>query len=414
MRRTTITAVKRLSPAAIGFASWSVLALSQICQACFSGRLIDAMPMNRRSTPSVLIVLIYLLALAMTTALLVFWVLVVQRFETEINQLISRLGVGEWSHFHLFIQSTGAGLFFLVIVALTYLLAVTLSERRYSRKQVDFLSNVTHELKSPVAAIKLHAQTLQQDDVPSADRATFTGFIVQEADRIGSLVDNLLIGSRLAAGRSERLEPIDLKAFFSEYQTAARRRFDLSQIDLIFEVETRSVVMATNEGLGRVMDNLIDNAVRFTKAGGTVRCEVKDATDAAEIVVVDTGVGIPRRELGRIFERFYRLGRDLAGRRKGTGLGLAIVRGLVEEMRGTIRAVSGHGEPGARFEIQLPKAEEPQLAGSPNGAASQGAQALEGTAPGRLASGTLPSVSLAAAATSPRSGPAARETEDGG
>lgn len=322
--------------------------------------------MNRRSTPSVLIVSIYLSALAVTTALLVFWVLVVQRFEAEINQLISRLGVGEWSNFHLFIQSTGVGLFFLLIVALTYLLAVTLSERRYSRKQVDFLSNVTHELKSPVAAIKLHAQTLQQGDLTADERETFTGFVVQESNRIGTLVDNLLTGSRLAAGRPHRLEPISLKAFFDEYQTAARRRFDLSEIDLSFEIKTRSVVMATNDGLQGVMDNLIDNALRFTRAGGSVRCEVRDAPGAAEIVVVDTGIGIPRRELGRIFERFYRLGRDLAGRRRGTGLGLAIVRGLIEEMRGTIRAVSGHGEPGARFEIQLPKAKELAPEGGPS------------------------------------------------
>ena len=316
------------------------------------------MPINRRSTPSVLIVSIYLSALAMTTALLVFWVLVVQRFETEINQLISRLGVGEWSNFHLFIQSTGVGLFFLVIVALTYLLAVTLSERRYTRKQVDFLSNVTHELKSPVAAIKLHAQTMQQGDLTDDERATFNGFIVQEADRISNLVDNLLTGSRLTVGRADHLEPIHLETFFEDYQSAVRRRFDVSQVELSFAVHTRSVVMASQDSLQRVMDNLVDNALRFTRAGGAVRCEVRDTPGAAEIIVADTGIGIPRRELGRIFDRFYRLGRDLAGRRKGTGLGLAIVRGLVEEMRGTIRAVSGHGEPGARFEIQLPKAKE--------------------------------------------------------
>lgn len=311
----------------------------------------------RRPTPKFLVVLIYLLALAITTALLVFWVLVVQRFESEINQLISRLGVGDWGYFHVFIQSTGAGLFFLVIVALTYLLSVTLSERRYSSKQVEFLSNVTHELKSPVAAIKLHAQTLQQPDVDADERGVFVGFIVQEADRISDLVDNLLTGSRLASGRGERLRPIDLRTFFHAYQPAAHSRFDGSEIELSFDVQTRASVMATRESLRRVLDNLIDNAVRFTKAGGSVRCVVRDSPMGAEIVVIDTGIGIPRRELGRIFDRFYRLGRDLAGRRMGTGLGLAIVRGLVEEMRGTVRAVSGHGEPGSRFEIRLPRVE---------------------------------------------------------
>jgi len=317
------------------------------------------MPIIRRPTPSVLIVLIYLLALAMTTALLVFWVLVVQRFGGEINQLIARLGGGEWSHFHLFIQSTGAGLFFLVIVALTYLLAMTLSERRYTRKQVDFLSNVTHELKSPVAAIKLHAQTLQQSDVSAEERATFTGYIVHEADRIGALVENLLTGSRLAAGRGERLRSLDLRAFFSAYRPTLYRRFDLSNLELRFAIDTHAAVMATRGGLERVMDNLIDNALRFTKPGGSVDCTVHDVGQSVEIVVSDTGIGIPRRELSRIFDRFYRLGRDLAGQRIGTGLGLAIVRGLVEEMRGTIRAVSGHGEPGSRFEIRLPRAGAP-------------------------------------------------------
>ncbi|RMH19112.1 MAG: sensor histidine kinase [Acidobacteria bacterium] len=313
--------------------------------------------MNRHKAPSILIVGIYVVALAMTTALMVFWVLVVQRFQPEINQLISRFGVGEWHYFHVFMQSTGAAFFFLVIIALTYLLAVSLSERRYSRKKDEFLAHVTHELKSPVAAIKLHAQTLQQDGLSPAERASMTRYIVEQSDRIGALVDNLLESSRLLAGGGGELRPINLRAFFHDYQQAVRGRFDLRQIDLTFEVQTRAVVMATSEGLQRVMDNLIDNALRFTGAGGRVRCEVRDGSAATEIVVADDGVGIPKRELSKIFDRFYRLGREIAGRRKGTGLGLWIVRQLVEEMRGTIRAISGHGEPGARFEIQLPKVE---------------------------------------------------------
>lgn len=312
----------------------------------------------RRTNPSLLVIyLIYLAAMAMTTALLVFWVVVVQRFNTEINQLLSRLGV-EWNQFHWFIQSTGAGLFFLVIVALTYLLAITLSERRYSRKQEEFLSHITHELKSPVAAIKLHAQTLEQDDVEPAERRMFLSYISREADRVGSLVDNLLESSRLAAGGGAGdLEPVDLREFFGKYQESVVSRFDLRQIDLVFEVHSRAVVMATHEALQRIMDNLIGNAVRFTTSGGEIVCEVRDRASNAEIVVADSGVGIPKRELSRIFDRFYRLGRDIEFRRHGSGLGLAIVRGLVEELRGDIRAISGDGRPGTRFEIRLPQAE---------------------------------------------------------
>lgn len=313
----------------------------------------------RRPTPSLLLVyLIYLLALAMTTALLVFWVAVVQRFQVEINQLLGRLGV-EWGHFHWFVQTTGAGLFFLVIVALTYLLAVTLSERRFSRKREELLSNVTHELKTPVAAIKLHAQTLEQDDLTAEERGRFLATILSEADNVSALVDNLLEASRMIAGKGPpEPQPVDLAAFFRDYQDAVRGRFDLRRINLHFEVHTRAVVMATSEVLQRIMDNLIDNAVRFTEAGGQIHCEVRDHGRGTEIVVADTGIGIPKRELQRIFDRFYRLRREVDGRRRGTGLGLAIVRRLVEEMRGKIRAVSGDDAPGTRFEIRLPRVEK--------------------------------------------------------
>lgn len=311
--------------------------------------------MPQRNTPIFVIYLIYLLALAMTTALLVFWVLIVQRFTPEINELVSRFGV-EWNHFHWFIGSSGAMLFFLVSVALTYLLAITLSERRYRVKQDFFLSNMSHELKSPVAAIQLHGQTLQVGDLEPHEVAEIADTIVGEAGRIGNLVDRLLESGRLASGKAAgELEPVDLRQFFHEYQEVVRRRFDLREIDLRFEIQTRSVVMATSETLQRVMDNLIDNALRFTEAGGRILCEVRDRPDGPEIVVADTGVGIPKTELTKIFERFHRLQREVHERKKGTGLGLAIVRGLVEEMRGRIRAISGDGEPGTRFEIRLPR-----------------------------------------------------------
>jgi len=310
--------------------------------------------LRRNSAPILVICSIYLIALLVTTGLLVFWVAVVQRFEVEINQMIGRLGL-ESNYFHWFVGTTGYGLFFLVILALTYLLAVTLSERRYSRKQNDFLSNVTHELKSPVAAIKLHAQSLEQSDVPRDERARSVGYILQEAERIGALVDNLLESSRLEASAGGRLEAIDLRAFFADYQNAVRGRFDLARIDLRFEVSTRSAVMATAEGLQRILDNLISNAVRFTHRGGRILLTVRDrGRGRAEIVVADDGVGIPKRDLERIFDRFHQLGHGLRGHH-GTGLGLSIVRGLVEELRGRIRAVTPEGNAGgARFEIELP------------------------------------------------------------
>lgn len=312
--------------------------------------------MKQQNTPILVISSIYFAALAMTSALLVFWVLVVQRFTSEINQLVSKLGV-EWSYFHWFVGSTGAGLIFLVSMALTYLLAITLSERRYRVKQEHFLSNMTHELKSPLAGIKIHAQTMQQaSDLEPDEIAHMSGLIVREAERVGKLVENLLESGRLASGKAAgELQRIDLRRFFQQYQDDVRTRFDVRHIDLQFEIKTRSVVMATNESLQRVMDNLISNALRFTDDGGTIECSVRDLSEQTEIVVADNGIGIPKTELTKIFERFHRLQRDVDEQRKGTGLGLAIVRGLVEEMRGRVKAVSSEEQPGTRIEIQLPQ-----------------------------------------------------------
>ncbi|MCP3957311.1 MAG: hypothetical protein GY719_05610 [bacterium] len=317
--------------------------------------------MIRRFTPHALVIyLIYVTAIAVTTALLVFWVVVVQRFDVEINELVSKLGF-EWNQFHWFVTTSGAGLFFLVFVALTTLLAVTISGRRYARKQDEFLTNISHELKSPVAAIKLHAQTLQQDDLDRSDQQRFTSFIVREAERVGTLVDNLLESGRILSGRaSGDLRPVDLSAFFEEYRETTEARFDLRQTELSFEVDTRSTVMASIDALQHIMDNLIDNALRFTPEGGKIRCQVRDGGSEAEIIVADDGIGIPKRELPKIFDRFYRLSREIGNRRRGTGLGLSIVRGLVEDMRGTIRALSTDEEPGTRFEIRLPRIIRPR------------------------------------------------------
>lgn len=311
--------------------------------------------MRRSTTPSFLVYLIYLVALGMAIALLVFWILVVQRFSGEINQLLSRLGF-QWNHFHYFVASTGALLIFLVILALTYLMAITHSERRYRVKQEFFLAGLTHELKSPVAAIKLHAQTLEQGGLDEKEIAEFAGYIVSEASRVATLVDNLLESGRLAAGSRARLESVQLSDFFEQYEKLARTRFDLREVELRFEIHSRAAVMATAEALQRIMDNLIDNAIRFTGKGGTILCQVRDRLGDTEIVVADNGVGIPKTELTKVFDVFYRLQREVEGRRKGTGLGLAIVRGLVEQMRGRVRAISGDGEPGTRIEIRLPQA----------------------------------------------------------
>ena len=299
------------------------------------------------------IILAYVLSLLVTIGLLVSWVVYVTTV-ARAREIAGRMGVTS-EHAHWWVLAVGCALFFFLIAGLTWQLAQALAARRYSLKQEEFVSNVTHELKSPLAAIKLHAQTLQDDELPREQQRRSLVLVLQQADRMGRLVDDVLESSRLMAHRRPlSLAPVAVSDFFGRYFPAAAARVEAQHVRLSWSLDSRSSVLATPHALDRVMDNLLENAARFSPRGGEVRCLVRDDGDRVRIVVEDDGVGIPRQELGKIFDRFYQAGNTDAGRRRGTGLGLAIVAGLVQEMRGRVEAFSQEGRPGARFVIELP------------------------------------------------------------
>jgi two-component system phosphate regulon sensor histidine kinase PhoR len=303
------------------------------------------------------IIFSYVVSLVVAIALLVLWVIYVVRSGARIEEVASRLGRGEGS-LHWVVLVVGCVLLTVLIFGLTYQLAQTFAARRYSRKQEEFVANITHELKSPLAAIQLHAQTLQQGDLAEADRERSVGFILQSAERMSRLVDNVLESSRLIARRQLlELEPIALAGFFGPYLAEASQRVAGHGVELKSELATHAVVMATGDALRRVMDNLIDNATHFSMRGGEVRCRVRDQAGGVRIEVEDDGIGIPKQELKKVFDRFYQIGKEISGRRQGTGLGLSIVSALVRQMRGTVRAFSQEGKPGTCFVIELPAVE---------------------------------------------------------
>jgi signal transduction histidine kinase len=304
---------------------------------------------GRRSTQ---LVTMYVLSLAATIALLVVWVVYLVRSGSR--------AAGGQSGVHWLLLTVGCVLFFFVIVALTYQLAQAFAARRYALKQEEFLSNVTHELKSPLAAIKLHAQTLQApEELTPETRRRFAATIEQQADRMVALVDSVLESSRLLARkRRPELQPIDLSDFVTAYLETARPPAESRGIRIAARVDPAAIVLGSEEALRRVLDNLIDNAVRHSPPGGEVRCRVSTRRESVRIEIEDDGVGIPKRDLVRVFDRFYQAGRAGGPHRRGTGLGLSIVAGLVREMRGTVRAHSQEGHAGTLLVIDLPRAGE--------------------------------------------------------
>jgi two-component system, OmpR family, phosphate regulon sensor histidine kinase PhoR len=229
--------------------------------------------------------------------------------------------------------------------------------RRLERLRQEFVANVSHELKTPLAVITACAETLLDGAAEDADaRGTFLHQIAEQADRLHALILDLLSLARIESGE----EAMDFQAVSVTEAVAAcldrhRPRADAKQMVLeAMPPPAELNVRADEEALGQILDNLIDNAVKYTQAGGTIR--VSWATDAGfvNLSVEDNGPGIPERDLSRIFERFYRVDRARSRELGGTGLGLSIVKHLAQAMGGSVKATSEVGK-GTTFTVCLPK-----------------------------------------------------------
>lgn len=226
--------------------------------------------------------------------------------------------------------------------------------RRLEAVRKDFVANASHELKTPLTALRGYAETLLEDDVPTDMRLSFLIAIRDNALRLQRLVDDLLDLSRLESGgwvarpREMEVGPV-VNRLFTEFSALARER----GVELLVEGEAN--VLADPQGLEQILRNLLDNAIRYTPGGGRVVVEIRAAEHRAVVAVKDTGIGIPSASLPRIFERFYRVDPARSRAEGGTGLGLAIVRHLVTAMGGEVWAESELGK-GTTLTFTLPLA----------------------------------------------------------
>jgi signal transduction histidine kinase len=217
----------------------------------------------------------------------------------------------------------------------------------------DLVANVSHELKTPITAVRAHLENLL-DGVERPDPATLEVMLGQ-ADRLGRLVDQLLELSKLESGEIPlRREQLALRPLVDELITEIDVARSDRSVSLRNEVpEDLPALFADRERLHQVLFNLVDNAVRFTPEGGDVRVTAHRVNGSVQIAVADTGAGIPAEHLPRLFERFYRADPARSRDDGGTGIGLAIARSVVEAHGGTIRAESEPGR-GSVFTFDVP------------------------------------------------------------
>jgi two-component system, OmpR family, phosphate regulon sensor histidine kinase PhoR len=233
--------------------------------------------------------------------------------------------------------------------------------RRLEVLRRDFVANASHELKTPVAALRVLAETLLTalPDDPEAGRG-FAVRIGREAERLDALVRDLLDLSRLERGALD-VEPVDLVGLTKEVVGSYADRAEERRIKLRTELQPNVAMRGDRAQLGLLLSNLVDNAVRYTPSRGTVRVRLDGSESRAVLQVTDTGRGIPAGELSRIFERFYRVDKARARQTGGTGLGLAIVRHVAESHGGTVTVDSELGR-GTTFTVTLPIAGPPSPA----------------------------------------------------
>lgn len=231
-------------------------------------------------------------------------------------------------------------------------------EMRLSRLKSDFVANVSHELKTPLALVRLFAETLELGRVPSKEKAAqYYRIINKESQRLTQLIDNILDFSRIEAGRKEyRLGPTDVARVVAEVVEAYR--FPIEQQGFSLEVEVAPdlpEVIADQEALAQALLNLMNNAIKFSRGEKAILLRVTAEAGFVRIAVSDKGIGVAKAEQRKIFEKFYRAEDSLVHETKGSGLGLPLVKHILDAHGGRVEVESQPGQ-GSTFSLVLPVA----------------------------------------------------------
>ncbi len=249
----------------------------------------------------------------------------------------------------------GSTFILLLVVGVVLYLILSIKAINLTRRQSNFIDSVTHELKSPIASMKLYLQTLSRHQVSLALQADFYRFMLEDLERLDCLINQMLEAGRLDAERSdEDKEDVELAELLRDCAASVCMNYRVPAQTVRLDLQP-TIVFGRRVDLDIVFRNLIDNAVKY--AGATPRVEVSlrpSGDDHVVVRIADNGCGIPPQLRRKIFGRFVRLGSELERKKPGTGLGLYIARTLVRRQRGSIRVRDPESGPGSVFEVQLP------------------------------------------------------------
>ena len=255
--------------------------------------------------------------------------------------------------------SVGSVMFLFVLAGVILYLIWSIQQINLNRRQSNFIDAVTHELKSPIASLKLFLQTLGKRNIDEVKRREFYGSMLDDVDRLDQLITQLLNVARLQQN-SDSPEPeswVSVEWMLEDYASKLTLQHHVARECLAID-SPGCDVWSRQIDIEILVRNLIDNALKYGGRPLTVQIVVQfDAPlNSARISITDNGPGIPKHLRKKIFKRFYRVGDELERTKPGTGLGLFLVRSIVRRLKGSIRVADSPKNSGTRFELVLPHA----------------------------------------------------------
>ena len=233
-------------------------------------------------------------------------------------------------------------------------------QRRTEVVRRDFIANISHELKTPIGAVGLLAETIREEpDLTVVGR--LSDRMIAESGRLGRTVDDLLELSSIELGDETEFDDLDVRSLVGEAESRLGAAADQAEVEVRHDVARDLVLHGDRRQLVSALYNLLDNAVKYSPEGSEVLVTATrdDGDGSIRITVADSGIGVPRRDLDRIFERFYRVDRARSRRTGGTGLGLAIVRHVMANHGGDVLVESTEGV-GSTFTLSFPPGRRPE------------------------------------------------------
>lgn len=297
-----------------------------------------------------LLIVISTITVLLTVALLVGWTLVI------VQNMAATRAVASSGSIWLLVGGIG---FFVVIMSVVVLFSVFLvREILEVRRQQTFIDSVTHELKSPLASIKLCLDTLARTELSQPQREQMRHMMLSDVERLSTFIDDILAATRISHGlKTQQWTTVNVTSLVQRCVEGVQRRYELDDEAIRIAVPADLTIHTDPTALETVLKNLLDNAVKYSTPPPRVHVRVEaDSATHIRIEVRDEGIGIDRKQLKRVFKRFYRVPSDDVYARSGTGLGLYVVAALVRNLGGNIAAHSEGHMRGTRISVKLPVA----------------------------------------------------------